>query len=384
MEFMNHMRVVRTFHPVGQGAFYSERFFFYDGEQLKANHNVVYDCGVCFGYIKEAKHVVSQAFTDQDEIDYLFISHFDYDHLSLAYILLPKVKNIVLPLISEEELVIAMIYYKIEEREETVEFFREVIDRLDKRDDDKTVIFIGGDDDQGSNVRKSGTEIKTIWNPEWVLIPHNIKYCSRRNELINELGNVICDQNIRDTIKKKGLDTFENAEGLIEKLKEKEFAEKIIVIPDLRRAIKKAYSRIEGGTNENSLLLYSGPIKLETGYEIGRCEPDRAYHYYNHRRAACLYTGDSTCDMRDWQKKYAGVWDLIGTIQLPHHGSVESFDVEANQIDREYVFPVSFGTYNTYGHPSGKVLAYLMVCDCNVLMVTEMANSWYMQKIVKW
>lgn len=378
------MGVVRTFHPIGQGAFYSERFFFYEGEQLKANHNVVYDCGVCFGQEKKAKHVVTQAFTDKDEIDYLFISHLDYDHLSLAHILLPIVKNIVLPLVSEEELVIAMIYHQIEEREEAVEFFREVIDRLDKRDDNKTVIFIGGDDDKhGPNALQSGTNIKTAWDPDWVLIPHNIRYCSRRNELINELGNVISDQSIQDTIKKKGLDTFEDAEGLIEKLKGKDFAEKVIVIPDLRRAIKRAYSRIEGGTNENSLLLYSGPIRMEAEYRIEYCEPHRAYWYYEYRRVACLYTGDSTCDMADWQKKYSGVWGLVGTIQLPHHGSVESFDVEVNQIGRRYEFLVSFGTYNTYGHPSGKVLAYLMACECGVQMVTEMANSGYMQMIEK-
>ena len=120
---------------------------------------------------------------------------------------------------------------------------------------------------------------------------------------------------------------------------------------------------------------------MKVRYVIENCEPDSAYCYYIYRRAACLYTGDSTCDMADWQKKYTGVWNLIGTIQLPHHGSVESFDVEANQIDRLYVFPVSFGTYNTYGHPSGKVLAYLMACDCGVRMVTEMANSGYMQMI---
>ena len=88
-------------------------------------------------------------------------------------------------------------------------------------------------------------------------------------------------------------------------------------------------------------------------------------------------------DMADWKKKYAAVWDHIGTMQLPHHGSVESFDVDTYPVDRQYIFPVSFGTYNTYGHPSGKVLAYLMMCDCCIQMVTEMANSRYMQRIAK-
>ena len=88
--------------------------------------------------------------------------------------------------------------------------------------------------------------------------------------------------------------------------------------------------------------------------------------------------------MADWKKKYAAVWEHIGTIQLPHHGCVESFDVDTYPVDRPYIFPVSYGTYNTYGHPSGKVLAYLMMCDCCIQMVTEMANSVYMQRIGKW
>lgn len=35
--------VKRTFHPVGQGAFFTEQF--YDNSQKKLLYNVVYDCG---------------------------------------------------------------------------------------------------------------------------------------------------------------------------------------------------------------------------------------------------------------------------------------------------------------------------------------------------
>ena len=159
----------------------------------------------------------------------------------------------------------------------------------------------------------------------------------------------------------------------------------MLTIPALRRAIRGAYSRIEGETNENSLLLYSGPKSIEKGYVLERCEPCRGWRCCDNYRAACLYTGDSTCDLNGWKSaKYAGVWNLIGTIQLPHHGSVDSFDVAANQIDRPYVFPVSCGNYNTYGHPSGKVLAYLMVNGCCTPIVTEEAGSVFMQEIWKW
>ena len=54
------MKVVRTFHPVGQGAFYSERFYEEDNPQAK--YNIVYDCGTSWGAITKAKKVVNLAF----------------------------------------------------------------------------------------------------------------------------------------------------------------------------------------------------------------------------------------------------------------------------------------------------------------------------------
>ena len=36
------MRLERTFHPVGHGAFYTERFYDDDGQNIA---NVVFDCG---------------------------------------------------------------------------------------------------------------------------------------------------------------------------------------------------------------------------------------------------------------------------------------------------------------------------------------------------
>lgn len=379
------MRILRTFHPVGQGAFYSERF--YDSRQRDSKYNIVFDCGVCLGKESTVKHVVKQNFTDSDEIDYLFVSHLDYDHVSLAYNIVSKAKNIVLPLVSEEHLVIAMLYYIIEDRNEMVTFFQEVIDRLGRRNDNGSVIFIGGDDvepDMQKNVIKSGTEIPKAWDSEWVFIPRNVNYRSRREELKDELGKVLIDSNFENAIKGFGIEPIGTADELIKKLKDKDLAKIVLKIPVLRKTIKKAYEKIEGGTNENSLLLYSGPKYEQTRYRLMRCTHRSSWGYCDNRRAACLYTGDSTCNMVDWQTMYSSVWGLIGTIQLPHHGSVDSFDVATTPIDREYTFPVSFGTYNMYGHPSGKVLAYLQVCDCCVPLVTEMANSGYMQKIGKY
>lgn len=381
------MKIVRTFHPVGQGAFYSERFQLW--KPKIETHNIVYDCGVCYKKEKQAVHVVNQAFAGKDEIDYLFISHLDYDHVSLAYAILPRVKNIVLPLVSKEELIIAMMFYVVSEESGAASFFSEIINRIEDGNRRNTVIFVGDvevtpNESDNTNVVMSGTEIVPQWDYDWVLIPHNVKYHSRRQELTDELGKLIHQKEFVEEIVGQGLKTFKTADELLSKLNERDFAGKVLVMPNLKKAIKSAYTSIEGGTNENSLLLYSGPKSGETKYMLEYCMPERPWCYCGISQAACLYTGDSTCDMADWKKKYSAVWDHVGTIQLPHHGSVESFDVDSYPIDRQYIFPVSFGTYNTYGHPSGRVLAYLMMCDCCIQMVTEMANSRYIQRIAKW
>ena len=390
------MKVVRTFHPVGQGAFYSERF--YDGtQQQNAMHNIVYDCGAAFRHEWPKNHVVKQAYTDEDEIDYLFISHLDYDHVSLVNTLMKsvkRVKKIVLPLVSEEQLIIGMAYYLISlEYGDTEYFFEEIISRLGSQNDkdgENTVLFIDGGEnaeDEGISskaIEASGKEMDAPWDLDWVFIPHNVKYRSRRKELIDELDAVTKDKNFAEAIKDKGLQPIISGKELIEKLKERDFAGMVLTIPALRRAVRSAYAKIEGETNENSLLLYSGPKNAGKGYVLDRCEPCRRWCGGEYFRAGCLYTGDSTCDMTDWRTaKYTGVWDLIGTIQLPHHGSVDSFDVTTNAIDKGYIMPVSCGSYNTYGHPSGKVLAYLMVNGCCTPIVTEEAGSVYMQEVRK-
>ena len=382
-----NIKIVRTFHPVGQGAFYSERFQIWKPEV--ETHNIVYDCGVCYMKEKQAVHVVNQAFAGKDEIDYLFISHLDYDHVSLAYAILPRVKNIVLPLVSKEELVIAMLFYVVSEERDAARFFNEIIRRLEDNNRRNTVIFVGDieenlNDWENANVIKSGTDIVPQWDYDWVLIPHNVKYRARKQELMDELDKKKKKKEFVKEIVGLGLKPFKTAEELLSKLNESDFAGKVLVMPNLRKAIKSAYASIEGGTNENSLLLYSGPKSGVTRYMLEFCMPNRRWCDCRISQAACLYTGDSTCDMADWKKKYVAVWEHIGTIQLPHHGSVESFEVDTYPVDRQYIFPVSFGTYNTYGHPSGKVLAYLMMCDCCIQMVTEMANSRYMQSIGKW
>ncbi len=79
--------IQRKFHTIGQGAFYSERH---------ENFNIVYDCGTEWKNRakKTLDRVITQSFSEDDTIDILFISHFDYDHVSKIHTLKEHVKEI--------------------------------------------------------------------------------------------------------------------------------------------------------------------------------------------------------------------------------------------------------------------------------------------------
>ena len=381
------MKVVRTFHPVGQGAFYSERFYEEDNPQAK--YNIVFDCGTSWGTILKAKKVVTQAFDKNDKIDYLFISHLDYDHVSLVNTLMDsvdrKVRNIVLPLVDKDEVRIGINLNFIPNHQETEDFLRRILDYLDgyNNGQDTHIEFIGGNDNKAQSIG-SGKGITLRFKdgePDWVLIPRNISARSRRDELLDKLDNMLADTDFRDKASKYGMPDVGSGEELLNRLLDKEYVDGIIRNKKLRNAIKSAYEKVAGGVNVNSLLLYSGPATDVGCYMMWPMFPNM-FKRMRYRRVGCLYTGDCNCDIDGWKSGlYSDVWHNIGTIQLPHHGSLKSFEVKKNNIDRVYYFPVSCGSTNLYGHPSGKVLAYLMKMDGMPLIVTEMANTVCMQEI---
>lgn len=92
-----NMAMKRTFYPVGQGAFYGESFY-----ADNCRFNVVYDCG---SVSKGVDKVISDSFHKDEDIDILFISHFDSDHVNKIGILknsVRKIKSVVMPLLSDK------------------------------------------------------------------------------------------------------------------------------------------------------------------------------------------------------------------------------------------------------------------------------------------
>jgi len=107
---MSRMIAKFSFFKAGQGSFYGGRIWEHENNKV---FTVVYDCGTSSFIVgnsqslnEEITHFKYQPhyFVHNNEIELLFISHLDYDHVSGLKRLLKefRVKNIILPYIEKQ------------------------------------------------------------------------------------------------------------------------------------------------------------------------------------------------------------------------------------------------------------------------------------------
>lgn len=182
--------ISRIFHPIGQGAFYSE---------LHRGFNIVYDCGN-WKKTTLSGHVVSQSFTADDVIDILFISHFDWDHISRIDTLrdtVKKIKCVIMPLLHDDEKIfITNIHRVLGFSSSTLvnkphKFFGEDVKIVYVEPYEKQESFeddIREIDKINSSSIKSGTQISLGHSDyNWMFIPFNIENLSRSKLFENDI-----------------------------------------------------------------------------------------------------------------------------------------------------------------------------------------------------
>jgi hypothetical protein len=373
--------IQRFFHPVGQGAFYSER-------HIDDNINIVYDCGTEYKNRgnKGTKGVVSQSFSKNDVIHYLFISHFDYDHISKISLLkktVKKIENVVLPLLHEEtKLFLSKIYLALEEDDlatlvsDPTQYFDPETQIIAVKPGESNEERLNKEDESGKgrknnkvNIIRNG-KILSLGAKEydWVFIPHNYEYKIRSKAFVEKIQDSVVD---------------------LQKLKnDPEYATQKRIIDKLKRI----YKDFDENINLNSMFLYSGPEK-ETNNEIYQVYQRRiidefysklmCYNLMLPKRPACLYTGDGDLNVVDVQSVYKDYWHFIGTIQIPHHGSLSSFN-EKILFNRPFFCPISVGKNNSYGHPSQEVISRLLQYESYPILVTEDVDSTFVEIIRPW
>ena len=389
------MEMTRTFHPVGQGAFYSEQFRSENGDDFR----IVYDCGTKTRQEKvHPVKVIQDAFKDSKPIDILFISHFDKDHVSMISELLNQhaiIKLVVLPLLPVEETAVLQAHYRHEGNTigehllaDPVGFFHNkvVVLRVESsgnepielppnhteeirdipHNSDVIVLKPNGERvDAKPGDRKDIPSGARIFVPRhsWCYIPHNHEYPQRHQALLNEIAR-------RANIKRKHLSLASYIASKLTELNE----------------IYKSLDRIQcGNINENSMLVYSGPPQCSTGVTHSWSEliwNGCEFNCWFEDRPACIYSGDSDLKKVKIHEVYRDFWKDVGTVQIPHHGSGRSFSAEfLGKNDSVYICPISAGRHNQHHHPAPTVLKEILIRHSVPLIVDECPCSKLSQHI---
>ncbi len=388
------MKMIRTIHPVGQGAFYTERFYV-------GSNNVytfIYDCGSITPFSGRGKLIdseITQTFYKGENITAIFISHFHEDHINGITKLLNycNVEYVFLPVLTNESKLLLMAY-KDDDDNEILMFIdnpSEYIDNINRETNSETkIIFIEEDNSEKQNNQKdpteqreevfvldkdyrrtgehikSGTKITFSYQEIiWEYIPYNLRHNDLYDKIMRECS-------------KHGLYIPNGALLNIDSNKLEEAKE---IFNNVIKSNKR---------NINSMVLYSGSVAPQEwdcnaviNYNFN-CILNYYFdidgYYHRHFKTGCLYMGDYDLTEKDafelLMKKYCCVENNISLVQVPHHGSKHNFDDRiCFEFSYSKVFFISAGEKNRYRHPSSTVIEKIFNSRNCVCLVTENKSS---------
>ncbi len=374
------MPFTRIFHPVGQGAFYTEQH-----HDQGAALTIVYDCGSLTAPRSHFLRKVATALPADTVIDVLFLSHFHADHINGIDELKKQftIRTVVLPKLTDE----ARILVKLENYLKYGGFSTSLIDNPEQYFGSHTLVILVepvGDTADAPNATvaegnngpfvdidpeeepsfspdarisrqaasasvPSGTVLRfrTTSAPFWEYIPFNYEYLTRGAAFVSMLANLGIPLHSLATI----------ADVIAQK-----------------SALTKAYEKLKGGLNQNSLVVYSGAIGPSR--KLFHQSPVYGFYYpfsLESPGEGCLYLGDIDLSVgrvvADIKARLQARWPRIYSIQVPHHGAIGNFD--AAVFNRGAQAIISFGTTNKYGHPSAHVVSQLYRVPTTPVYITE-------------
>lgn len=379
------MRMTRTFQPVGQGAYFTEQFVKDDGSGI----NIVYDCGSDSLRIQDLESVIRASFKKSEEVDAVFISHFDNDHVNGLPILLNwcRVKKIVLPVVSSRA---EIAYWRFKsnialDKKEGFEF--PMADRLLDQERSRPEKMFEGmrviempsierisevtsvDEAVEGNVSEVTPVRFDFGLSGWVFVPFNFKRFDREADFRDVFEESLVAESVGVDLE----DFITNAADVFRRIGEDKSKKLFRAINrNIRQRLReKGFRNRFGSINGNSMTLYSGEMEESGRYRFSlRCGHDMTWY-----RAGCLYTGDyeakdatAYAELENFYVRQ-NCWAGVGCVQLPHHGSRHNYNQSFDSNERCYV--ASFGLGNRNHHPGRDVIVGLLKNDRKVILSTE-------------
>ena len=387
------MDIIRTFHPVGQGGFYTETF-----NDRPNVPKVVFDCG---GKSKEFMEKYIDSFLPSDKIvtiEAVFISHLHDDHINGLQHLLDKatVKKIFLPQFNSNQLFDTIFYNAAQggKNSNSNQLVLSLIGSTHSSLSGVSIIQVAEaiGDNNNQNVSRtiqdgksqtiaSGTPMKL--ENGWVYIPFNPKSKKPNFHSIEDLSN-------REKLEEiyQNEDICKQAEYLVEFIKGINVSE-----------CKKLYKQMFGGIhNGQSMTLFSGLRKHNSEIDIcsdplqfpslRKCSPHWFSKIAEYNKDCIptnfLYTGDYKAGYKSKMRELINfyeemeVWNTICGVQIPHHGSRKNY---AKELYNKRCYAIaSAGSSNKYRHPNIDTLINIFRQFCMPLVVTDNENTILVQR----
>lgn len=400
-------RVVRTIHPVGQGAFYSERF--YDSQSDKPAFTVVYDCG------SESKFPLNEEidiFTSSlDEIDILFISHYHCDHFNGVKKLLNSgihIKNVILPFLDKAvRQNLCSLQSSISQFSDTV-IYSDPYEELKDDMKDTHFIYIGGsvnDSDAFGTFEIDGDNRPEGSMPGRIIDLSDLR--TRHSDNIYYLpSNSLIGQPfwfympfVKD-FSSDMTDIEETVDKINEIVREYEASGDKSYVESKNKDLDNQYRHFKGVFNNTSMMVFSAPININenneeyihrrhyVGCRFPKCHVSRhisgCIHQYYY--PSCLYTGDIVLSDDVWNQIDSAIKGYrIGTFQLPHHGADNGWQekyVPNCWAERRTTHFFSYGLNNSYKHPGKTNIDYFVKNRLCIHGVNELPHTEIIQIIL--
>jgi glyoxylase-like metal-dependent hydrolase (beta-lactamase superfamily II) len=415
--------------PVGQGLFHS-------GELTSspmapwnsASLLYVYDCGSMQKY-KKNRNIAIDSFrklSSERMIDFLFISHAHFDHLSGLERLLKttgpgRVDTIILPLLSHVERLIVYARAVSESPRSATEFYKEMtidpLSALQRFKPRQIIQMVRGDRpapsaDGGATPGDGPFDAGPDGDPEssrsvkWSLHGRGrvtrlvVENPGHGNDSLTAVFRMDDTIGIRvdsptgrawllstyvdvkiQTGKKQFLSVLRNLLGISATI----FNAMISCTSGLQKLIlqntsklEAAYKLIKKDVNVTSLCLYSGPTDHQSGDMVGYVQGSTSYGVvYDH--LGWLGTGDA--ELKNYVRRaeflnfYSSILNRISTLTLPHHGSAYSFHADLMAAIHPSLCVAAADKFRNWQHPGSSVVQSVVSSGSAFCLTTSQLPS---------